>query len=449
MAIRQSNPDFHIILESSIVFAGGCRNLLNHPLSAAIKALSKIKDVKVSWYLPEAVKLEREFQMTAAAEALLSDFRGIEKLLAADFKVSKDDIVRAVSQNIEKSIADHSLSVIELDTNKVDWPSVLRAAIFRHPPFQVGEKEKGFRDAVILETFCQIAETLEKYENSRTVFLANDDLLFDAAEKRAKELGKNISVVRRLTELSSAINAIPAHLSISQINEILVRAALLFYQANDGKTLYYHAKVADIIRSKFSAQLARIPEDISADTTIEFAGFEIGRPTFLEKNGDLLDFSTVVTFVYWIRMSSPVVVAGGSFGAGGAFGAGGSFGGLPSAGTAFTSASPFNGPAPLIGSPAFSVSGTGGGGNGTVVGAYSTGSPTVGSFSTANTGPKIISISNSSPGIGANTSHITISTGSGRVMRHDFEVHWRARLSADGQLSEPQFRTVDLLPADS
>ncbi|WP_156446801.1 PIN domain-containing protein [Bradyrhizobium yuanmingense] len=443
---KQSNPDFHIVLESSVVFAGGCRNLLSHPLSAAIKALSKVRDVRVSWYLPEAVKLEREFQMTAAAEALLSDFRGLEKLLATDFKVSKDDIVRAVRDNIEKSMADHSLSVIELDTKKVDWSSVLRAAIYRHPPFQVGEKEKGFRDAVILETFCQKAETLAKDKNSRIVFLANDDLLFYAAEKRANELGENVSVVRRLTELSSSINAIPAHLSMAEISDILLKAATVFYRPNDGTTLFYNAKVADVIREKFSAQLAERPEGVGADAAIEFAGFEIGRPTFLEKNADLLEFSTVVNFNFWVGTSSPGLITASSPAA---------------ASTVFTSASPISGTTSTVGVSGINTvsSVLGSGGVSPIVGPFSTGSPILGPFLTGGTivgpfstgnngGSSIISISNLSPSRGANTSQITITTGVRRTLRHDFEVRWRAKLANDAQLTEAKFRAVESLPTD-
>jgi hypothetical protein len=81
MAKRQINPDFHIILESSLVYAGGPERLLSAPLSAAIHTLAKTKHVKLHWYVPGTVLGERRFQMVEAAQQLVGNLQKVERLV--------------------------------------------------------------------------------------------------------------------------------------------------------------------------------------------------------------------------------------------------------------------------------------------------------------------------------------------------------------------------------
>jgi hypothetical protein len=58
-------------------------------------------------------------------------------------------------------------------------------SVFRLPPFDVGESEKGFRDAILVETFCQLVKTLPKTPAiCRIVLLSSDELLLEAATNR-------------------------------------------------------------------------------------------------------------------------------------------------------------------------------------------------------------------------------------------------------------------------
>lgn len=438
--MKQSNPDFQIILESSLVYSRGSRVFLSHSLSAAIKDLAKVRDVRVFWYLPEAVRMEREFQMITAADQQLNEFRGIERLLGTDFKVSKDDLASAIGNIIERTIADHSLSVIKLDPSRVDWLSLIRDAIFRNPPFQVGDKEKGFRDAIIIETCLQHAEKLPtKDPDCRIVFLANDDLMVVAAEKRAEKIGKNFSVVRRLTELSSTINAVPAHLSMTEIRDILSRAASRFYQRADEDTLYYSAKVNDQIRVRFGSELARRLEDISKEEPVEFVNVDIGAPTFLAKNGDILQFSTVVAFnfrvglltantVWFPGTTSPIISAFGNSLSGPII--------EPSSGVILT------GPTPFAGTSITGLSGAGG--NTSITGPFGGGTSPFG-IPFGNTS---VSITNSTAITGANTSSITFTSSASRMLSYQLDVRWRAKLAPDKQLVEAELEDIEAIQPD-
>lgn len=443
---KQSNPDFHIILESSLVYSRGSRVFLSRLLSAAIKDLAKVKDVRVFWYLPGAVRMEREFQMITAAGEQLNEFRAIEKLLGVDFKISADDVSAAIRSIIEKTIADHRLSVIELDPSKVDWSTLIRDAIFRNPPFEIGEKEKGFRDAIIIETCLQQAEGLAaKDPNCKIVFLANDELLVIATKNRADKIGKNFSVVRRLTELSSTINAIPAHLSATEIRDILSKAASRFYQRADETTLYYSAKVKDQIAEKFAAELSRRPENISKETPVEFVNVDIGAPTFLAKNGDTLQFSTKIGFNFRAGLFSANTIW------------------LPSGGiTASSSGTSLSGPLSIVGPRGMTtvIGGspfagatftglTGAGGTTSITGPFTVSAGTS-PFTTlgSSTGANTVSITNSTGATGANTSSITFTSDANRVFSCQFDARWSAKLAADTELAECKLEEIEALQPD-
>jgi hypothetical protein len=445
---KQSNPDFHIILESSLLYSRNPGVFINRLLSAAIRELAKVRDVRVLWYLPEAVRMEREFQMVTAADQQLNEFRGIEKLLQTDFKVSKDVVVSAIGSIIEKTIADHKVSIIKLDPSKVDWLTLIRDAILRNPPFEIGEKEKGFRDAIIIEACFQQAEELAaKDPNCRIVFLANDDLMVAAVETRAGKIGKNFSVVRRLTELSSAINAVPAHLSPTEIRDILSTAASRFYQRADQTTLYYSAKVKNKITEKFSSTLAGRPDNISKDTPVEFVNVEVGTPTFRSKNGDILQFETIVTFNFRVGVTaantvwfpSTNTIAALSSGTGVLSSPYSTLG--PSSGTSLSGVSPFSGA--TIGG------GTVTGGTNSIVGPFSVSagtSPFTTALGTTN-GTSSVSITSSTAMNGANTSLITITSGGSRLLSYQFKVGWSAKL-AGAQLAEANLEDIEALQPD-
>src|SRR4051812_17502643 len=87
-----------------------------------------------------------------------------------------------------------------LDAATVDWPALIRRAVYREPPFSTGQ-EKGFRDSVLLEQFVQLASGLPRSSNScRVHLLTSDALLTAAAVERASDWS-NVSVVTDLDAL--------------------------------------------------------------------------------------------------------------------------------------------------------------------------------------------------------------------------------------------------------
>ena len=66
----------------------------------------------------------------------------------------------------------------------IDWAAIVESAVWRRPPFTFDAKdknnEKGFRDAVILETLAHLCQSTPT--DKTVIFVCNDDLLRTTAD---------------------------------------------------------------------------------------------------------------------------------------------------------------------------------------------------------------------------------------------------------------------------
>ncbi len=96
-----------------------------------------------------------------------------------------------------------ALGLVELalDYGKVDWDRVLLDAAYRRPPFDSGDKEKGFRDALLVETFLQLVEDSPKsLQTCRVVLVSKDIMVKRAVELRSSGLA-NVSILEDIEGL--------------------------------------------------------------------------------------------------------------------------------------------------------------------------------------------------------------------------------------------------------
>jgi hypothetical protein len=92
-----------------------------------------------------------------------------------------------IKQVVERQMTQLGLEELRLDPSTVDWERFMIDAAHRRPPFEPGEKEKGFRDAIILECFLQRIENSRWPTPPRIVLVTGDKLLRTAAEARARQ----------------------------------------------------------------------------------------------------------------------------------------------------------------------------------------------------------------------------------------------------------------------
>ncbi len=129
---------------------------------------------------------------------LLPSINKLERLLGHNLNITQHIIEQRVNEAVESQIEELNINILSLDTARVDWNNMMLSAAYRKPPFSQGEKEKGFRDALLAEAFVQlIADSPVTPKICRIALVTNDTLLSDAISEGTK----GQSNVRILTSL--------------------------------------------------------------------------------------------------------------------------------------------------------------------------------------------------------------------------------------------------------
>lgn len=142
--------------------------------------------------------------------------------------------------------------------DKVNWRRLVSLAMNRQPPFSPfdpkGKSEKGFRDALILETLCDVHESITA---KQTVFICGDELLADAAKAR---LGAGrLSVYKTSTEYLSYLKLQRQNFVNETIKAILEEATALFYTANSPESVYTKFDIPAKFHATLPAEFSKMP----------------------------------------------------------------------------------------------------------------------------------------------------------------------------------------------
>jgi PIN domain len=142
--------------------------------------------------------------------------------------------------------------------DKVNWRRLVSLAMSRQPPFSPfdpkGKSEKGFRDALILETLCDVYQSIPA---KPTVFICGDELLANAAKAR---LGPDrLSVYKTSTEYLSYLKLQRQNFVNETIKAILEEATALFYTANSPESIYTKFDIPAKLHSSLPAEFSKTP----------------------------------------------------------------------------------------------------------------------------------------------------------------------------------------------
>jgi PIN domain-containing protein len=261
---------------------GSTSDLLRNEIANLIEE-SKYPDLDILWYLPEVVRHERQYQMQTEALKLRGAITRIEKLLGHNLALTDKTLLDHVKAKIDEKEKELGLHEIKIDHAAIDWEALIQAALYRKPPFQAGEKEKGFRDALVAESFAQLlAASPRTPQSCRVVLITSDGLLGEAVEKRVAG-HSNASVLAGVEELKGLINTLISNVSEDFIDQLKPKASRFFFvNAENKETLLYTEKLQERIRDKFKEALARNPE---GTTFRENKTWYVIPPNFSRKEG--------------------------------------------------------------------------------------------------------------------------------------------------------------------
>ncbi len=273
---------------------GSASDLVRSEISDLISK-AKYPDLLISWYLPDIVRHERQYQMQGEALRLRGSINKIERLLGHNLALTDQVLLDHVKGKIDESESLLGLQEIVLDHSTVDWGRVIHASAYRLPPFQAGEKEKGFRDALVTECFLQLIATSPKTPKiCRVVLVTSDELLAEAAEKRIAS-ASNASVLLSIEELKGLINTIISNVDEEVINFLKPKAAQLFFVPEAKETLYYKEKIREKIVSGFKSELNAKPEG----TVFRDDGtWYVNQPNFVKKEGSRIFWTSRIEIAF-------------------------------------------------------------------------------------------------------------------------------------------------------
>jgi hypothetical protein len=191
-------------------------------------------------------------------------------------------ISQRISEAVDRQVADHKLVVRQASYGHVDWQRLVGDAVNRRPPFEI-KSEKGFRDAIIAETFLQLVDASpDQPQRCRIVLLTNDALLTQAVKVRVAGRS-NVRIFSSVDELKGLINTLISTVPEDYVARMQEKAQEYFLKSqHPDKGFIYDMEVQDAVRAKCNDQLSAKP----AGTMRRSNGtWQVTPPRFVRKEG--------------------------------------------------------------------------------------------------------------------------------------------------------------------
>jgi len=289
MTAKKRNPHVKVVFDTSALFTGSASDLVSSAIATLVRGYSVPSDVTLSWHLPSVVVQEREYQMSKAGQSLLPPIEKLERLLGHNLNITAEIINTRVKETIQRQLEDLKFELIEFNASDVIWEEMIEASLFRQPPFDSGEKEKGFRDALIAECFMQLVKASPSTPRyCRVVMLTKDGLLSSHLQERTRT-NKNVKIFTDIKDLRGLINTLVSEVKEELIDKVQPKAQAFFFVPNNKDTYYFTENVRDTVSNQYKAEL----EQKAPGSDIRDNGtWYISKPEFLSKSGQRITWST-------------------------------------------------------------------------------------------------------------------------------------------------------------
>lgn len=254
-------PELRVVFDTSVLFTQVVYDFVRSEVRQLIEGNSKHPDLSICWYLPNIVVEERRHQMQRKASELLPSIAKLEKLLGHNLNITNNILANRVNEAIEKQLGELGISILDIDTTIVDWKDLIHRSVYRYPPFGPGEQEKGFRDALIAETFLQLVKRSPATPTiCRLAIVASDGPLKEYVTSSTKDT-KNVRVLSTISELESLINTLVSEVTEEFVAELKEKASKLFFEKENKASLYYKETISEKIKESYGEKLKEVPKE--------------------------------------------------------------------------------------------------------------------------------------------------------------------------------------------
>lgn len=287
-----------IFTDTNILHASQAHLLVSNAIFKYVAEHKSIESIELKWFLPEMVIEERRHQMVKAALNIKPKIDELEKLLGHSLAISPEIMEERVKSKIDKTIKELGFHICNLDTNAVNWKDIIHRSARREPPFETPtENEKGFRDAIIAESFLQEVDRSPKTPKSCTlVFVSGDKRINEyLAEKTSS--ATNVKLLKTLEELKSYLNAISSEITEEFLRELEPKASKLFYDFEKQNGLYNSGEVYNKIINEYAFELSSV-ENKAENVFRKENSVSLGQLTFINKTGQIVVWSSAVSLKF-------------------------------------------------------------------------------------------------------------------------------------------------------
>jgi hypothetical protein len=195
-----TSSKLHVMLDTNSLYSPHATNQFVAPALVEVIEDDAHKSLNINWVISEMVRSEREYHLRREARHVISAARKIPEVFSSTWVCDEDAVFAQVSNFAQRELDRLKVSVRGCDSGRVDWPSLIAAAGLRLPPFDPNlEKEKGFKDAIVAETFLQLCGDLPAHGSETAILVSDDTMLGDQVAKRVD--GAKVKVLKDLDEL--------------------------------------------------------------------------------------------------------------------------------------------------------------------------------------------------------------------------------------------------------
>ena len=269
---KNAAPKKILILDTNAIYARNETELIAPALSAQLLEIQKLNPAEVT--LPRIVVQERLQQCLGTVNVKLNEIRSASRALLklSEVRLDLDDhklIGIKTARTLFQRLKALGITVTKLCFETVGWRNLVSRAVRHLPPFSNESdeenriREKGFKDAICLETVMQIVNTFPSRE---VIFVTDDKLLQEAVKQRAAKQEK-VVCYKSLDDLLSLLRL---NRDDPEYAEELLRAAdSQFYNPNAKDDFFHSLNIGDSLELEFRSLIFGPPKDVLTQANLD------------------------------------------------------------------------------------------------------------------------------------------------------------------------------------
>lgn len=278
---QDPHPHYFVFVDTNILWTEDKKLSVSNEFDELWKMTSTLSQMTLA--VPEVVLGELHFQQTTSARKIFETISTMSNDLSGitaakyPFKSSVARIKKQVDVKLNKWLKSRGAIVVSTPVLTINWQALIDSSIWRIAPFEFHSKskepktEKGFRDALILETVAHAC--MQAKPSDCVIFICNDHLLQAAANTRLKTLN-NFSCFESLADFASHVKLTKENLTTEFVKLIANHARKKFYVAGDQNCVYFKNDIQQRIRHEFASGLV-VQNDSDTASTSNIKPFEL------------------------------------------------------------------------------------------------------------------------------------------------------------------------------